>query len=141
MRLVNGGSPSDREASRNNSRHMSSNASTPSSREPRMKSSSQSPVKNGRNTEGSTPIENDHEIVGGEVTVSTEPGKPPKLSRSTTQKIKTRPPPLFKHVENKTEEARSQFESLKECNYCNRYIGSTEHGSMDCDCVEEWGKH
>ena len=88
----------------------------------------------------STTSEKQEEIVGGEVTLKMEPGEPPKLARTSSQKIKTRPPRLYLDAVDKTMEARRHFDMLPGCNYANRHIGSTEHGSMDCDCEEEWGK-
>src|SRR5271163_2926017 len=38
------------------------------------------------------------EILGGEVALKLEPGKPPKLSRKSSQKVMSRPPPLFDHL-------------------------------------------
>ena len=78
-------------------------------------------------------------VIGGEVTVKIEPGKPPKLARSSSQKIWTRPAPLFDEYPSRTQEAQTKFEVIQACIYGSKYMGSTEHG-MDCDCAEEWGK-
>ena len=105
-----------------------------------MMSTSQSPFKNGHTSGESTPATDRHEeVVGGEVTVSIEPGQPPKLLRTVSQKIVARSPPLFTDHADKSTEAQRHFEMIPACTYSNKYIGSTEHG-MDCDCVEEWGK-
>ena len=85
-------------------------------------------------------IEKREEIIGGEVIVKQEPGQPPKLSRSTSHKIISRPPPLFYNCPDKTKEAQDTFQLTSECSYTSKHIGSTEHDSMDCDCAEEWGK-
>lgn len=77
--------------------------------------------------------------IGGEITVKLEPGKPPKLSRTASRKMVSRPPPLFNHLPDSSEEACKTFEVIEDCVYSNKYMGYTEH-SMDCDCVEEWGK-
>ena len=107
----------------------------------RMKSASQSPLKKDSCMQSSTPSLHKHEeVVGGEITVKIEPGQPPKLARSTYQKIVAGPPPLFTAAPDTTEEAQGHFEMIPACIYSNKYIGSTEHGSMDCDCSEEWGK-
>lgn len=79
------------------------------------------------------------EVVGGGVTLKMEPGKPPKLARTTSQKVEKRPPPLFLEYEDKTPEAKAAFDVLPECTYANKYLGSTEH-ALECDCAEEWGK-
>lgn len=82
----------------------------------------------------------EHEkVVGGAVTVKLEPGQPPKLARSSSQKVWTRPAPLFGDYPSKTEEAQTKFEIIPVCSYGSKYMGSTEPG-MDCDCLEEWGK-
>jgi histone-lysine N-methyltransferase SETD2 len=101
--------------------------------------SSRSPVKQ-HSAIGSPAVKSDQEdVVGGEVTLKTEPGKPPKLSRSTSHKVEKRAPQLFHHYEDKTAEAKSTFSVLPECTYANKYLGTTEH-ALECDCVEEWGK-
>ncbi len=79
------------------------------------------------------------EVVGGEITVKLEPGQPPKLARSSSQKIWTKPSQLFNDYPSRTEEAQSKFDVIPACIYGSKYMGSTEHG-MDCDCTEEWGK-
>ncbi|RMX77507.1 hypothetical protein D0868_16606, partial [Hortaea werneckii] len=79
----------------------------------------------------------DPETVGGEVTLKLEPGKPPKLARTTSRKVERRPPPLFFDHEDKTGEATSSFTVMSECTYANKYLGTTEH-ALECDCAEEW---
>ena len=82
----------------------------------------------------------DHEeVVGGAVTVKLEPGQPPKLARSSSRKVWTKPARLFDDYPSKTEAARTDFEVIPGCIYGSKYMGSTEHG-MDCDCTEEWGR-
>ena len=103
------------------------------------KSSSSSPVKSLKSTPSpDMDAEKKEEIVGGEITVKLEPGKPPKLSRSSSQKITSRPAPLFDEYPDHTDEAKSAFQVIPECIYSNKFIGSTEHG-MECDCADEWG--
>ncbi len=117
------------------------NSTGSSPRDTRMKSSSQSPIKTDKPTKSpSTGIEKHEEIVGGEITVKLEPGHPPKLARSSSHKIVSKPPPLFHDHPSKTDESKKTFHVLEQCSYTSKYIGSTEHGSMDCDCAEEWGK-
>lgn len=79
------------------------------------------------------------EIVGGDISVKLEPGKAPKLSRSASQKIVSRPPPLFLDAPDKTDEATSTFQVIPDCIYAAKYLGSTEH-ALECDCAEEWSK-
>ena len=80
------------------------------------------------------------DVIGGEITVKLEPGKPPKLSRAASQKVVPKAPELFGHYEDKTEEATRSFEVISSCIYSSKYIGYTDL-SMDCECIEEWGKH
>ena len=84
-------------------------------------------------------IQKKEEVVGGDITVKMEPGQPPKLARSTSQKVTPRPPPLFDHLPDATDEAKSSFMVMEFCTYSNKYLGYTEH-AMECDCNEEWGK-
>lgn len=88
-----------------------------------------------------SPVEQEEiELVGGDVTVKTEPGQPLKLARSASQKIAPRPPPLFNDLPDATDDAKSLFMVMDACTYSNKYLGYTEH-AMECDCAEEWGKY
>jgi len=80
------------------------------------------------------------ETVGGDITLKLEPGKPPKLARSSSKKILTRPPQLFLDYDDATSEARRTFEVILDCSYANKYLGTTD-AAYECDCNEEWGKH
>jgi len=80
------------------------------------------------------------ERVGGDIVVKQEPGQPPKLSRSSSQKIAARPPQLFSHLPDSTADALATFEQIDTCWYANKYMGYTEH-AMECDCAEEWGMY
>lgn len=79
------------------------------------------------------------DTIGGEISVKMEPGQPLKLSRTSTQKVKSRAPPLFDHLADATAEATSLFQVMESCTYAAKYLGDTEH-AMECDCPEEWGK-
>lgn len=79
------------------------------------------------------------ETVGGNIVVKQEPGQPPKLARSSSQKVVPRPPQLFNHLPDSTEDALATFERIEACWYANKNMGYTEH-AMECDCAEEWGK-
>ena len=94
-------------------------------------------IKSSDTTENLT--QKKEEVVGGEITVKMEPGQPTKLARSTSQKVTSRPPPLFDHSPDATDEAKSSFMVMESCTYSNKYLGYTEH-AMECDCNEEWGK-
>lgn len=104
------------------------------------KRQSRSPTKRESTLDSPAPKSEDEETVGGEVTLKLEPGKPPKLARSTSHKVERRAPQLFDDYEDKTNEAKSTFSILTECTYANKYLGTTEH-ALECDCVEEWGKY
>lgn len=80
------------------------------------------------------------EVVGGDVTLKLEPGQPPKLARSSSHKVMTGPAQLYTDEPDRTEEARRTFEVLSECSYSSKYIGSSSHDYMECDCTEEWGE-
>lgn len=84
--------------------------------------------------------DNMEEKVGGDISVKLEPGQPPKLTRSSSQKVAARPPQLFLHLPNSTAQAEETFEVMDACTYANKYMGYTEH-AMECDCAEEWGKY
>lgn len=98
--------------------------------ESKSRSQSRSPIKEDGEPE---------EKVGGEITVKLEPGQPPKLARTSSQKISPRPVQLYNDYPDKTQEAKESFQLMEECTYANKYMGYTEH-AMECDCAEEWGK-
>ncbi|KAK7546199.1 hypothetical protein JOL62DRAFT_252854 [Phyllosticta paracitricarpa] len=102
-----------------------------------LKSSPHTPAK--MESGSQTPAESldGEEVVGGDITVKLEPGKAPKLTRSSSQRIERKPPPLFLDHEDKTLESTTTFTLLEECTYGNKYMGSTEH-ALECDCAEEW---
>lgn len=112
-----------------------SGAATPSG----IKRQSRSPTKRQRFMDSPATKFEEEETIGGEVTLKLEPGKPPKLARSTSHKVEKRPAPLFFDYEDKTPEARKTFDILEQCTYANKYLGTTEH-ALECDCAEEWGK-
>lgn len=116
----------------------------PDSPQPKSsKSTPHSPIKSSQTSQSpqnSDMSKSEHEeTVGGAVTVKLEPGQPPKLARSSSHKVWSRPAPLFDDSPSKTDEAKTKFEAIPACIYGSKYMGSTEHG-MDCDCAEEWGK-
>ncbi|KAL2809450.1 hypothetical protein BJX63DRAFT_423779 [Aspergillus granulosus] len=81
--------------------------------------------------------ESSTEKVGGGISVKLEPGQPPKLARSSSQKVIPRPPQLYSHLPDSTHDAQKTFEVIQTCQYANKYMGYTEH-AMECDCTEEW---
>jgi hypothetical protein len=103
-----------------------------------IKRTSNSPVESKEAQFAGTKSE-DEELVGGEVTLKQEPGKPPKLSRTTSRKVERRPPPMFNDYKDSTSEATSTFQVITECSYANKSLGSTDP-ALECDCAEEWGK-
>ncbi|KAJ5641525.1 WW/Rsp5/WWP [Penicillium lividum] len=68
--------------------------------------------------------------------VKDEIAQPPKLSRSSS-KIAPRPPQLFSHLPDSTDDALATFSQIEECWYANKNMGYTEH-AMECECAEEW---
>lgn len=79
------------------------------------------------------------EMVGGDIMVKVEPGKAPKLSRSSSKKIPARAMQKFFDLPDASSDACRSFEKLKACTYANKYMGLTD-AAYDCDCAEEWGK-
>ncbi|TPX23641.1 histone methyltransferase set2 [Coccidioides immitis] len=108
--------------------HLSSKPSTPSLKPPKSRS---------RSSNSLAKDEVPEEKVGGDITIKQEPGQPPKLARSASQKLPPRAAPLFTDLPDKTTEATSTFQLMEVCTYANKYLGYTEH-AMDCDCAEEW---
>ncbi|KAF7596277.1 histone methyltransferase set2 [Aspergillus hancockii] len=103
----------------------------------KSRSSSRTQIKKEEETDR---LANMEEKVKGDITVKQEPGQPPKLTRSSSQKIVARPPQLVSHLLDSTVEAKSTFELMDACTYANKYMGYTEH-AMECDCAEEWAKN
>ncbi|KAK0919789.1 histone methyltransferase set2 [Friedmanniomyces endolithicus] len=101
------------------------------------KRQSRSPVKVGSMARSPALTNGHEETLGGGVTLKLEPGKPPKLARTTSTKVIRRPPPLFSDYEDKTAEATSVFTVIPECTYANKHLGTTET-ALECDCAEEW---
>ncbi|KAN0115174.1 hypothetical protein V8E51_004718 [Hyaloscypha variabilis] len=143
MNLEAGGSPSEAEdTSAPNGAYDAptpqgikrSRSSTPVAR----KSRSQSPIKKQSASQTPKSEDDEEEIIGGDITVTVEPGKAPKLSRKSSQKVVARPPNLFDDVEDSTEEAVTVFQVIKECIYGAKTMGNSEHDILDCDCLEQW---
>jgi len=76
--------------------------------------------------------------AASDIMVKLEPGKPPKLSKSS-KKISTRPVQLFSHLPDATSEAQQSFTVLSECNYARKDLGTTD-AAYECDCTEAWGE-
>ena len=129
------------------SSNAASNASPVPTPKEQSRSSSRSPVRKeeGEEDEQNSTGKDDHhadkleEKVGGDIIVKLEPGQPPKLTRSSSQKVVARPPQLFSHLPDSTAEAEATFDLMDACTYANKFMGYTEH-AMECDCAEEWGK-
>ncbi|KXT05962.1 hypothetical protein AC578_322 [Pseudocercospora eumusae] len=120
-------------SAKNEASAATSRTGTPAS----FKRQSKSPIKQQSAADSPGMKSEQQEIIGGDVTLKMEPGKPPKLARTTSHKVEKRPPPLFLDYEDKTSEAKTAFSVLPECTYANKYLGSTEH-ALECDCSEEW---
>jgi hypothetical protein len=123
------------------------NGSAEPSLTPAATKTSRSPSLEGSNSLSSaaqTPVSGvyEHEeILEGEVALKLEPGKPPKLSRKSSQKIMSRPPLLFDHLPDSTLEAVTTFQVIRDCIYGSKYMGSSEHDALGCDCSEEWSEY
>lgn len=115
-----------------------SRSSTPPIGDWDPRSQSKSPVKK-QSATPSPKSEEDEEIIGGDITVTVEDGKPPKLSRKASQKVVSRPAPLYDHLSDSTEEAVSTFTLIRD-SIGQKGYGLSEHDSLDCDCSEEWSK-
>ncbi|KAJ5446772.1 WW/Rsp5/WWP [Penicillium cf. griseofulvum] len=113
---------------------------------PPMEHSPVNGLKNGARTSSRSPLpkkesspnsdSSDMKEPIGEMVLKQE-GQPPKLSRSSSQKVASRPPPLYTHLPDSTQDALATFEQIPGCIYANKYMGYTEH-AMECDCAEEW---
>lgn len=114
-------------------------SASPKMRARSSSASSTSSDLNGKPKAETNSSKDEKESIGGEISVKVEPGKPPKLTRTTSQKVVARAPQLFNHLPDATDEATSSFSLLDACTYANKYMGYTEH-AMECDCSEEWGK-
>jgi hypothetical protein len=106
---------------------------------PRLKQSrSQSPMLKKEGSAPPSPSSSVHEeTLGGDITLMAEPGKAPKLSRTASQKIMSRAPPLYLDLPDATDAAKETFTVLPECTYANKHIGTTDP-ALECDCGEEW---
>lgn len=123
-------------ATKNTTTNNSSSNTTPTN------GSRSSPMVKSRSQSHSPTKDDDDEPekkMGGEITVKMEPGQPPKLARTSSQKVVSRPPQLFNHLPDDTDAAKATFQLMDACTYANKYMGYTEH-AMECDCAEEWGK-
>ncbi|OCK80367.1 hypothetical protein K432DRAFT_45881 [Lepidopterella palustris CBS 459.81] len=103
----------------------------------KSRSTTHSPVKQRSPSESPSEKSEHEEVIGGDITLKMEAGKAPKLSRSTSQRIVSRPPQLFLDLPDATTEATNCFQVIPDCIYAAKYMGSTEH-ALECDCAEEW---
>jgi hypothetical protein len=109
---------------------------------PAHKSASGSPMKDSRGSQ--TPrsdSDEEEKAIDGEITLTVEPGKAPKLSRKSAQKVAARPPPLYNDLPDSTEEALSVFQRIPECLYGSKSMGKSkmsddDDSPIDCDCSE-----
>lgn len=106
---------------------------------PSFNNFSRSPSK--MQSRGSPAIKADStQTVGGDIMIKQEPGKSLKITRTGSHKVEKRPPMLFSHYDDATEEATSTFELLSDCTYANKSMGFTDP-ALECDCSEEWSMH
>jgi hypothetical protein len=92
-----------------------------------------------RETSIASAIKSDEEeVLASDISLKLEPGKPPKIARTSSKKVPVRPPPSYLHLEDATAEARRTFDVLTHCSYANKTLGASEP-AWECDCTEEWG--
>ena len=103
------------------------------------RSSSSTSIKSRATSESSVEKREVKDNAGGGTSLKMEPGQPPKMARSVSHKMKSRPTPLFDELPDATMEAKSSFSVIEACTYSNKFLGYAEH-AMECDCAEEWGK-
>lgn len=86
----------------------------------------------------------DEEDIGGDISVTVEPGKLPKLLRKSTMKVIARPPELYNDLPDCTDESTTVFQVIPECLYGSKSMGKSksddDDGPIDCDCSEERGE-
>jgi len=115
------------------------NGNSQSSTPPSTKLRSRSPTKKeDASISPKSEQDEDEKVVGGDITVTVDPGKPPKLSRKSSQKVVSRAAPLFLDLPDVKEEATSVFQCIRDCIYGSKYMGASEHDALDCDCSEQW---
>ncbi|KAJ8118819.1 hypothetical protein OPT61_g296 [Boeremia exigua] len=140
MKLEEGATPS---AGESDGIQVKADPQTPSAIPPRLKTSRSTPQSpaSKHGSEASSPADSTkEEIVGGDIVLKMEPGpggRALKLSRSASQKVVSRPPPLYLDLPDSTAEAKETFGVLPECTYSNKSIGTTDP-ALECDCSEEW---
>lgn len=128
---MGGSTPGYKKSSRSSSpaiKHTASRSRTPS----QPNSATQTP----KSEDGE-----EQEIIGGDITITQEPGKAPKLLRKSSQKVIARPPLLFDDMPDSTEEAVAVFQVIKDCIYGSKHMGYSEHDALDCDCSEQWSEY
>ncbi|KAF3769882.1 hypothetical protein M406DRAFT_343898 [Cryphonectria parasitica EP155] len=69
-------------------------------------------------------------------TPDTEPA--PKSKKSSSNKVRSRTPPLFDHLPDATEESTKAFQVIYDCLYGSKNMGASQHDALDCDCSAEW---
>ncbi|KAK2630074.1 hypothetical protein QTJ16_000894 [Diplocarpon rosae] len=99
---------------------------------------SQSPYPKEESTSLTPKSQNEvEEVIGGDITVTVEPGKGPKLLRKSAQKVIARQPPLFNDLPDATARACEVFQVIKDCIYGSKHMGSSDHDALDCECPED----
>jgi hypothetical protein len=111
-----------------------------SPKKPSSKSASRSPTKLQSSAPSPITEKGEYEEIIEGANLKLEPWQTPKLSRSNSQKTVARPPKLFDHLPDATSKATALFEVIQDCIYAAKYLGSSDHDGLECDCVEEWGK-
>ncbi|KAH6642557.1 hypothetical protein C7974DRAFT_301521 [Boeremia exigua] len=141
MKLEEGATPGAGESDGIQVKAEDADPQTPSAIPPRLKPSrsmTQSPMPKHESGASSPADSTKEEVVGGDIVLKMEPGgRALKLSRSASQKVISRPPPLYLDLPDSTAAAKETFVVLPECTYSNKSIGTTDP-ALECDCGEEW---
>lgn len=62
----------------------------------------------------------------------------PKPLRKSSKPSISRPPVLFDHLPDATQEAVRGFAVLSDCVYASKALGNSDQETLDCDCEEEY---
>lgn len=89
-----------------------------------------------------TPSSEPEDPVEAEIYLSSPITKIPKKRSKKSKKSKDEIHyQIFNDLPSKTEEAQQTFETMVECTYTSKSMGSSgQYEAMTCDCRESWGK-
>jgi [histone H3]-lysine36 N-trimethyltransferase len=98
---------------------------------------------NGSKNPSRSPSRSPDEVKQHSDSASTpEPAHPSKLSRKPSKKIPKRETKLFDHLPDATSDACKTFQTIPDCLYGSKKIGSTDGDeAYQCDCRQDWRKY